>query len=218
MTIDEQINQFADLLRKLTVEYDIFFSGGRKLPPTNLRFKVDSLVKKLLEEQMNYAQKFKYNQLVAKYSLYRDLWRRNTQEMEEGGGLRSESEMDKLLQAHRATTEQEELPPDRLTVVIRDPVSDAPKIEELYRNLQEMRSRFGERPLDLNVEQFINLVRLKSTEIGAGRAENSVEFVVYRDTEQKRTRFLARVRQPDEQLEDSAGDEPPHPAKDRRKL
>jgi hypothetical protein len=214
MNVDEQINQFADLLRKLTVEYDIFFSGGRKLPPTNMRFKVDSLVKRLLEEPMSFSQKFRYNQLVAKYSLYRDLWRRNIQEKEEGGGFRSEHEMRQLLQPQRGAVGTEELPPDRLTIVIRDPVAEVSKIGELYRNMQQMRSRFGEKPLELNLEQFVGLVQQKSSEIGAGRAGNGVEFIVYRDANQKRIRFLARANQPGDPDKDSTGSEAPHPIND----
>ena len=213
MTVDEQLNQFSDLLRKLTVEYDIFFSGGRKLPPANLRFKVDTLVKRLMEEPMSYSQKFKYNQLVAKYSLYRDLWRRNTQEMEEGGVLRSEREMDKLLHRRQANRGPQELPADQLTMVIRDPVAEVPKIEELYRNLQKMRAHFGEKPLDLNLEQFVSFVQLKSTEISSGRAENAVEFVVYRDEQQKRVRFLARPGSSSEPAKEAGPEKSPDPSK-----
>ena len=213
MTIDEQLNQFNDLLRKLTVEYDIFFSGGRKLPPTNLRFKVDTLVKRLMEEPMSFSQKFRYNQLVAKYSLYRDLWRRNTQEMEEGGVLRSERDIEKLLHRGHPGSEPQEVPADQLTMVIRDPVAEVPKIEELYRNLQNLRAHFGEKPLDLNLEQFVRFVQLKSTEISSGRAENAVEFVVYRDEQQKRVRFLARPGQSSEPAKEAGPDESPDAAK-----
>jgi hypothetical protein len=195
------------------VEYDIFFSGGRKLPPTNLRFKVDALVKRLMEEQMSSIQKFKYNQLVAKYSLYRDLWRRNLKEMEEGGVLRSERDIEKLLHRERSGSEPQEVPADQLTTVIRDPVAETPKIEELYRNLQKMRAHFGEKPLELNLEQFVRLVQLKSTEISLGRTENAVEFVVYHDEQQKRVRFLARPGQSSEPAKEAGPDELPEAAK-----
>jgi hypothetical protein len=204
MILDEQITQFADMLRKLAVEYEIFFSGGRKLPPTNLRFKVDSLLKQLMEVQMSYAQKFRYNQLVAKYSLYRDLWRRNTQEKEEGGVLRPEREIESLLRARRVAIGEEELPPDQLTTVIRNPSTETQKIEEVYRNVQEMRARFGDKPLDLSLEQFVRLIQLKSAELTAGNEQRPVEFVVYHDEQQKRVRFVARPGEAEEK-----GKEPP---------
>lgn len=198
MTLEEQIIQFADMLRKLAVEYEIFFSGGRKLPPTNLRFKVDSLLKRLMEEQMSYSQKFRYNQLVAKYSLYRDLWRRNLQEKEEGGALRPEREIESILKARRVAIGEEELPPEQLTTIIRDPRTETPKIEEVYRNVQEMRARFGDKPLDLSLEQFVRLVQLKSSELTAGDEQRPVEFVVFHDEQQKRVRFVARPGEPEE--------------------
>jgi len=76
-----------------------------------------------------------------------------------------------------------------------------------------MRAHFGEKPLDLNLEQFVGFVQLKSTEISSGRAENAVEFVVYRDEQQKRVRFLARPGSSSEPAKEAGPEKSPDPSK-----
>lgn len=194
MTIDEQLTQFSESLRKLTVEYEIFFSGGRKLPPVNLRFKVENLIKRLLEEQMNYAQKFKYNQLVAKYSLYRDVWRRNTQAMEEGGKLRSEAEIARILRPERAEPEQPEPVQEYLALMIREPDSESEQIARLFDHLLELRRRHGEKQLNLDFDKFRKLVADKTAEVRSLYHCGAAEFVVFHDPEQERVRFQVKAK------------------------
>jgi hypothetical protein len=194
MTVDEQLTTFNDLLRKLTVEYDIFFAGGRKLPPTSLRFKVENQIKRLLETPMNFGQKFKYNQLVAKYSLYRDLWRRNMQEMEEGGKLRSEEEIKRVLQIHRADEARAEQAPERMALMVNQPAAEAEEMMHLFRFLLELRRRHGEKSLNIDFEKFRNLVAQKTAEVRSSHLCESAQFVVFYDPEQERVRFQVKVK------------------------
>lgn len=193
MTVDEQLAQFEDSLRRLTVDYEIFFSGGRKLPPTNLKFRVETLIKRLGEEQMNFAQKFKYNQLVAKYSLYRDLWRRNMQEKEEGGKLRSEQEIERMLRAGREEATAPENP-DYLAVAIEDAASNSAEIVHLYRRLIEMRRHHAEKELNIDFARFRQLVVEKTAEMRSLHRCSAAEFVVFYDPQQERVRFQVKAK------------------------
>src|SRR5713226_8927324 len=85
MTLEETLQFLEDGIRRLKIEYDIFFSGGVRKPPYDLRNRVDSLLKRIAEERkMTFAQRYRYNTLIARYSAYRDLWRRLTQAKELG--------------------------------------------------------------------------------------------------------------------------------------
>ena len=87
MTVDEELDKLEDNLRRLKVEYEIFFSGGSKVPPRDMLFRVESSLKRFSSESfvLNFAQRFKFNQLVQRYAVHNDLWRRKLRLKEEGG-------------------------------------------------------------------------------------------------------------------------------------
>ena len=51
MTVDEAITQIEDGIRRLKIEFDIYFNGGSKRPPTDLHWKIESLIKRYGEGQ-----------------------------------------------------------------------------------------------------------------------------------------------------------------------
>src|SRR6266850_2480332 len=48
-TIDEELGQLERDIRQLKIEYDQFFGGGRKRPPTEIEWRIDLLVKRYAE-------------------------------------------------------------------------------------------------------------------------------------------------------------------------
>ena len=46
MTIDEELNLLDQQLRRLKIEYEIFFNNPSKRPPTDVEWKVLSLIRK----------------------------------------------------------------------------------------------------------------------------------------------------------------------------
>ena len=46
MAIDEELSVLEDQLRRLKVEYDMYFGGGSKKPPADIEWKVKTLLKK----------------------------------------------------------------------------------------------------------------------------------------------------------------------------
>ncbi len=85
MTVDEELNLLDDVLRRLKVEYDVYFGGGSKKPPVETEWRVQSLVKKYSDSQkLTFAQRFKYNTIAQRYAIYSDLWRQKLKIKEEG--------------------------------------------------------------------------------------------------------------------------------------
>lgn len=87
MTIDEELAKLEDNLRRLKVEYEIYLNGGSKAPPRDMLFRVESSLKKFSSESfvLSIGQRFKFNQLVQRYAVHNDLWRRKLRLKEEGG-------------------------------------------------------------------------------------------------------------------------------------
>src|SRR3977135_1791893 len=85
VTTDEELNLLDSQLRRLKIEYEIFFSNPTKRPPTDVEWKVLSLLRKFSDGgRMNFSQRFRYNEMAQRYAIYSDLWRKKSRIREEG--------------------------------------------------------------------------------------------------------------------------------------
>lgn len=75
--IDKQLTKLEDDIRRLKIEFDIFFNGAAKRPPLEARARLESQIKRLSDNRsLSYAQRYKLNGLVGRFTSYRELWRR----------------------------------------------------------------------------------------------------------------------------------------------
>src|SRR5271169_4299483 len=85
VTTDEELNVLDGQLRRLKIEYEIFFSNPSKRPPTDVEWKVLSLLRKFSDGgRMNFSQRYRYNEMAQRYAVYSDLWRKKSRIREEG--------------------------------------------------------------------------------------------------------------------------------------
>jgi len=85
VTIDEEITSLEDNVRRLKVEYDIYFGGGSRRAPTDLDWRVQGMIKKHSDShKLTMEQRFKYNAVVQRYAVYSDLWRQKLRIKEDG--------------------------------------------------------------------------------------------------------------------------------------
>ncbi len=85
MTIDEELTVLDSQLRRLKIEYEIYFSNPTKRPPTDIEWKVLSLLRKFSDgNRMSFSQRFRYNEIAQRYAIYSDLWRKKNRIREEG--------------------------------------------------------------------------------------------------------------------------------------
>ena len=77
MTSDEELILLEDNIRKLKVEYDVYFAGGARKPPEDLEWRIRNTLKKFADGRaLNLQQHFRYNTLAQKFAVFSDLWRR----------------------------------------------------------------------------------------------------------------------------------------------
>jgi hypothetical protein len=85
VTVDEELTLLDDSIRKLKIEYDVYFSGGSKKPPDDFEWRVRHVIKKYGDGRaLTFQQQFRYNTLAQKYAVFSDLWRRKLKIKEEG--------------------------------------------------------------------------------------------------------------------------------------
>ncbi len=75
--IDLQISRLEDGIRRLKIEFDIYFNGGSKRPPLEARARLESNFKRIADDRsLSYAQRYHFNMIVSRFTSYRELWRR----------------------------------------------------------------------------------------------------------------------------------------------
>jgi hypothetical protein len=85
LTIDEELTVLESQLRRLKIEYEVYFSNPTKKPPTDIEWKVLSMLRKFSDgARLSFAQRFRYNEMAQRYAIYSDLWRKKSRIREEG--------------------------------------------------------------------------------------------------------------------------------------
>src|SRR5881275_3739966 len=86
MTIDEEMTLLESQLRRLKIEYEVFFNNPQKKPPSDLEWKVLAALRKFSDGggRMSFSQRFRYNEIAQRYAIYSDLWRKKSRIREEG--------------------------------------------------------------------------------------------------------------------------------------
>lgn len=75
--IDRQISRIEDDVRKLKIDFDIYFNGGAKRPPLEARARLESNIKRIADDRnLTYAQRYQFNSVISRFTSYRELWRR----------------------------------------------------------------------------------------------------------------------------------------------
>ena len=74
--VDQQLNRLEDDIRKLKIDFDIYFNGSTKRPPLEARARLESQIKRMSDNrQLTFAQRYQLNALVSRYTSFRELWR-----------------------------------------------------------------------------------------------------------------------------------------------
>ncbi len=75
--IDQKLKRLEDDIRKLKIDFDIYFNGAVKRAPLEARARLDSYIKRLADNRnLSFSQRYYFNTLVARFTSYRELWRR----------------------------------------------------------------------------------------------------------------------------------------------
>ncbi|HEU4767993.1 MAG TPA: MXAN_5187 C-terminal domain-containing protein [Pyrinomonadaceae bacterium] len=168
---DEQLTRLEEDIRRLRIEFDIFFNGAAKRPPYDTKGRVETLLKRLGDDRtLTFAQRYRYSSLAARYNAFRELWRRTMQGREEGRDAAS---------AARATAKQETVASvTPVSFVCMDAHKDVGVVKELYNSLLEAKQKCGESTEGLSFPQFHRLIASKSDGLKERHGCNQIRFSV----------------------------------------
>jgi hypothetical protein len=185
-TIDEDLGQIEKDIRQLKIEYDQYFGGGRKRPPTEIEWRIDQLVKRYGERggDMKFAQRFRFSNLSQTYAKYKDIFRKKIAQKEEGKVQRHFGAAAKEIEAARTKKEAEAHPvaatgtPSAFRMTCSEPERETEKVDQLYQAFLEAKKTAGEATGKLSRSNFNEFVLKKTKELQKQKNCKDVEYVV----------------------------------------
>jgi len=204
VTIDEELTLLDSQLRRLKIEYEIYFSNPTKRPPTDVEWKVLSLLRKFSDGggRMSFSQRFRYNEIAQRYAIYSDLWRKKNRIREEGyrrpqdallsvQGVRVEehepehkvygvSHAASAAGAGTAATPAPVVAPAEqkpFSMQCADARTERDQVQKLYNVLTEAKKKSGEN-VSGNLDSFASFVQKKTEQIRKQYGCDAVEYTV----------------------------------------
>jgi len=209
-TVDEELSQIERDIRTLKIEYEQYFGGGRKRPPADTQWRVETLIRRYNERSadLNYGQRFRFNNLSQTYAKYQEMWRKKLVQKETGTVQKHFGAAAKAVEAERAArhhTEHQHSPQNlteaaaasstvtQTAVFARsfsDPANENSKIVELYDKLVQARTEAGEKSAIPSLKDFEKFVQQKTQEL-KNKGGREVEYSVSVDG--GRVKLKARI-------------------------
>ncbi len=190
---DRQLRELEAELRKLEVEYNLFFAGRLPKLPWETRARVEALVKRYDRLQIqNTAERFRFQGLQSRFSAFCELWERNlrTREGTRPGARRGGGEPPPPPSRSAADDPPVDIdapPPPRPAVTsLRDPLAEPEKVRALYDQLAAARRQAGE--AEVPFDRFQDVVKAQMAKLS--RDGGGVVFKVA--TKDGRVAFTAK--------------------------
>ena len=189
MTVDEELGVLETQLRRLKIEYEMYFSNPSKKPPTDIEWKVLGLLRKFSDGgRLTFSQRFRYNEMAQRYAIYSDLWRKKGRIREEGyrrpqdallsvQGVRPAEEHQASHHVAYGLSHAKATADEPLTVQCSDARSERDQVEKLYNALTDAKKKAGE-AVSGNLDSFTSFVQKKTDQLRKQHGCQSVEYSV----------------------------------------
>jgi hypothetical protein len=191
VTTDEELTLLDGQLRRLKIEYEIFFSNPTKRPPTDVEWKVVTLLRKFSDGgRMNFSQRYRYNEMAQRYAVYSDLWRKKSRIREEG----YRRPQDALLSVQGVRVAEDEHKPQHQAYGVSKAAaaaagtsqpftlnkvdqSEREQVERLYNTLVAAKKKAGEN-VSGSIDSFTAFVQKRTEQIRKQYKCETVEYSV----------------------------------------
>jgi hypothetical protein len=168
--LERELDQLENSLNLLKREYEIFFSGAVKQAPRESKKRLEKTIQRYTSMQgLSYAQRFRFNSLVARFNSYMDLWNKQMRYKEEG---RTPSGAIPLI------------PENNNNKLKTQPVTPAgsngaeAKLEKIFEEYLKRREETGEGRPNLKFQDFCKIVSKQREAIVSKYRCKDVDFYV----------------------------------------
>lgn len=201
MPLAEDIEAIEKSIRRLQIEWDKFFSGLERKPPTDLKMRVEALLRQHANSEIrNNTERFRYQSLTAKYNTLSELWTKRLRAKEEGRifgvhGLKADIlppppppppvEAPRVAPPPAAAARAQET-----EIRVKNPERDAAAVQALYQRFLAERQKSGE-TAPVKYESFQKLIGQQTQRLISEKGGQAVDFRL--ETKDGRVSLKAKV-------------------------
>jgi hypothetical protein len=170
VTTDEELTKLEDDIRRLKIEYEVYFNGNSDRPPRDRVYRVETLIKRHTADQskLTFGQRYKLNALAQKYAVQNALWKRRLMEKEEGRGQFAQQRRGlEVLTAEKT-----------VRVVCSDPAAEPEKVDQIFNALISAQRKVGQKVGNVDPARFQEYLYDKTKRIKASLGWARVQFSV----------------------------------------
>ena len=201
-TPDEDLSQLERDVRQLKIEYEQYFGGGRNRPPSDTEWRIELILRRYADRggELNYAQRFRYNNLAQTFAKYTEVFRKRLKQKEEGTVHKSYGTAAKALEAERSKSRPAAAAAGpahpashagEYSAAWSDPDRETDKVQQLYQALVDAKQKAGEKTDTLTLDSFKKFVSSKTQQLKQ-KESGEVEFSV--SVEAGQVKLKARVK------------------------
>jgi hypothetical protein len=180
MALAEDLAEIEKQIRQLQIEWDKFFGGIEKKPPTDLKSRLEGVIRRHANVEIrNNTERFRYQTMVAKYNTLSELWSKKLRAREEG----------KAFGVHGLKADVLPPPPPPAPVPekraarpatgnefrVQNPERDLDAVRALYDNFLVARQKTGEQA-PVKFESFQKLIGQQASRILSDKGAQAVDF------------------------------------------
>ena len=182
MALNEDLEVIEKSIRQLQIEWEKFFGGLEKKPPVDMKTRVENLVRRYSNEEIrNNTERFRFQNLAARYQTFAELWAKRLRAMEEGrpmglhgkaAAMAAPPHLPPPLPAARAAAAARA---GANEVRVKDPTTDTEAVRALFDRFLEARKEAGENAA-VKFESFQKIIGQQATRILNEKGAQAVDF------------------------------------------
>ena len=175
---DEDLGRMEHDIRKLKIEYEQFFGGGKARPPSDTEWRIEQVIKRYGDRgaEMNFGQRFRYGNLAQTFAKYKEIFHKRVRKREEGTVERHFGAAAREIEAERSRRRKAEAPPP-VAVRCSDPSREPKQVDQIYKAFREALERSGQPTEKLSRENFEKFLQRKVEQLRQ-KGGQDVEVVV----------------------------------------
>ena len=180
MALEDDLALIETSIRQLQIEWDKFFGGVERKPPTDLKARLEALLRRHANAEIrNNAERFRYQNLTARYNTMSELWTKKLRAMEEGRpmGLHG-SKLPPLPPPPPPPSARapEKRAASAAEYRVRRPDAETEVVRALFEQYQQARTQAGEG--GVKFESFQKVIAQQASRILTEKGGQAVEFRV----------------------------------------
>jgi hypothetical protein len=177
--ITEDLSELANQIKRLQIEWEKFFGGVERRPPTDLRARVENMIRRYAGAEIrNATERFRYQTLTARYNTFNELWNKRLRAIEEGRpmGVHGQALLHYHLPELPSLADMFDREPPRANEIrVESPELDGGAVEELYNRYMVARAQAGENA-PVKFDNFQKLITQQTTRIITEKGAHAVDF------------------------------------------